>query len=87
MSLDVQIKTIIISILFGIFLNFFLMFNKKILYNKNIYIKIIGTFAITILLTFIYFLLLQNVNDGIFHIYEILCITIGYLIIVISHKI
>ena len=87
MSLDVQIKTIIVSFLFGIFLNFFLNFNKKILYNKNIYIKIIGTFTIILLLTFIYFLLLQKINDGIFHIYEILCITMGYLIIVINRKI
>ena len=86
MSLDIQIKTIIISILFGIFLNYFLLINKKIIYNKNIYVKIIGTLSITFLLTLLYFLLIQNINNGVFHIYELICILIGYIVIALKNK-
>ena len=86
MSLDIQIKTIIISILFGIFLNYFLLINKKIIYNKNIYVKIIGTLSITFLLTLLYFLLIQNINNGVFHIYELICVLIGYIVIALKNK-
>ncbi len=80
MSLDVQIKTIIISFVFGIYFNFFISLNYKIIYNKNKIFKIIGTFILVFLNTLIYFYLMMKVNNGYFHIYELLCIMIGFLV-------
>ena len=86
MSLNIQINTIITSILFGIFLYFMLLLNKKILYHKKKLIKIIGTFIIIFVITILYFILMQIVNNGIFHIYEMICIILGYSLIALKHK-
>ena len=80
MSLIIQIKTIIVSILFGILLFVFLYFNQSIIYNKNKYIKIPGTLTIMFLTVLLYFLLIKYVNNGIFHIYEIFLCFIGFII-------
>lgn len=86
MSLNIQIKTIVLSLLYGIFIYYLLFFNKKILYNKKLFIKIIGTLSIVILITLLYFLLLKNINNGYFHIYELLLIIMSYSLIALKHK-
>lgn len=83
MSLNIQIKTIILSILYGIFIYYFLLINKKIIYNKSIVIKIIGTLSIMILITLLFFLLLININNGYIHIYEFVLIILS---IALLHK-
>lgn len=80
MSLDVQIKTIIISFIFGIYFNFFINLNYKIIYHKNKIFKIIGTFILVFLNTLFYFYLMMKVNNGYFHVYELLCIMVGGLV-------
>lgn len=84
MSLKIQIYTIITSILYGIFIYYFLYLNKKIIYNKNYLIRIIGSLSIMILLTMIFFLILLNINHGYLHIYELIIIVLSYFII--AHK-
>lgn len=86
MSLVLQIKTILLSLIYGAFLYYFLYLNKKILYNAKVYIKALGAFSIMLLLTFLYFLLLKNINNGIFHIYEIISIIISYTLIAYVNK-
>lgn len=86
MSLIIQIKTIILSLLYGAFIYFFLFFNRKIIYNKNLLIKIIGTLSIGILITLLFFLILKKINNGYFHIYEILLIIFSYSLIALKHK-
>lgn len=80
MSLVIQIKTIIYSFFFGIYFCLFIKFSKKIIYHKKRIIKIIGTFLITLFNFLLYFLLLQKINNGVFHIYEFLCVCIGYIL-------
>ena len=86
MSLNIQIKTIIASIIFGIFLYYYLKLNKKIIYSNKKYIKIIGTFILVIFISAIYFLIIYKINYGVFHIYEILCIIFGYTLIALKNK-
>ena len=86
MSLNVQIKTLLISIIFGVVLYYYLKLNKKIIYNNNKFLKIIGTPILIILITTIYFLVLYKINYGVFHIYEILCIILGYTLIALKNK-
>lgn len=80
MILNMQIKTILASVIFGIFFKFILNINQRIVYKKNIFIKIIGTFFLTFLNTILYFIIIMKINNAVFHIYEILCIILGMII-------
>ena len=87
MSLILQIKTIIVSILFGIYFSFFLSINYKIIYHKKEIIKIFFTPILVLLNALLYFYLIQKINNGIFHIYEILCILESLFSKLIANKI
>lgn len=80
MSLDIQIYTILISFFFGVYFFFFLKLNKKLIFHKNRIFSLLYTLFIFILNTIFYFWILLKINDGIFHIYEILCLLLGYMI-------
>jgi len=86
MSLDIQIKTIVVSFLFGIYFSIFLNLNYKIIHSKKEFIKLIGTLVIIIVNVLLYFLILQKINNGVFHIYEILCILVGFILEKKLHK-
>ena len=86
MNLIVQIKTILVSFLFGVFSMFFFLWNRKLLYHKDKYIKLISTVVIYLLLLFLYFAIILKINNGYFHIYEVLFIFIGILLIALKYK-
>lgn len=78
-DLNIQIKLIIFSFIFGFFFSFTMeAFNKKIKNYKN-YIKLIISFLLILSFTYIYFIGIQNIGYGIFHIYSILSIVVGFL--------
>lgn len=80
MSLDLQIKTIIFSFLFGIYLSIILDINYKFLYHDKKSIRFLSTFILIIGNVLLYFLILQKINQGVLHLYGILLIIIGYLL-------
>lgn len=80
MSLEIQVKLILFSFIFGAFLSLTIDVNHKYLYSKNFYFQIIFTFFFIIVNTFIYFLCLKRINEGIIHIYSIFCIIFGFFI-------
>ena len=86
MSLNLQFKTILLSILYGIFIYYFLKINKNILYNKHIVIKIIGSISIMILIALLLFLLLLIINNGYLHIYEFILMILSYFLIALKDK-
>lgn len=86
MNLINQIKTIISSFLYGIFIYYFLKINKKLIYNKNTKIKIISTILIYIIITLLYFIIILKINNAYFHIYEILYILLGFILIAFKYK-
>ena len=86
MSLNVQLKTIILSFLYGIFIYYFFRINRNILYNSKNLIKIIGSLSIMILLSFFFFLLLLNINDGCLHINEFILMFLSYFLIAYINK-
>lgn len=79
-SLDIQFKLVIFSFFYGFFFSSFLdWFNKKTIQLKS-YLKFI-IYLITIeILTIIYFIGIEKIGYAIFHVYEILCIIIGFLV-------
>ena len=75
MTLSIQIKTFLVSILFGILFSLLLdIFYKTKLFN------IILSLIIVIVFTLIYFLILLKLNNAIIHPYYIFSFVIGFLL-------
>ena len=55
-------------------------FNYRFIHSKNKFIKYFSTILIVILSILIYFIGIMKISYGIFHIYSILCIIIGYIL-------
>ena len=80
MSLDIQLKLIIFSFLYGIFLGILMRINYKLLYNENKTIKIISTILLVISSILLYFVILLKINFGIVHYYSLLIIILGFIV-------
>jgi len=80
MDIKLQIVTLLVSFFYGIFFSFFLSLNYKFIYNDKKIVKIIMSFLIVIISVLLYFIILRKINYGIFHIYEILSIIMGFII-------
>ena len=79
MTLKIQIISLIVSFLYGIFFSFLLNINHKLIYSSNKYIKIIGTLLFVIFNSLLYFLILLKVNNGIVNIYCIFSLILGFI--------
>ena len=79
-SLYVQIKTIIFSLLYGVVLYFFLEFNLKFLKRYSKIYQFIILFLFIICNSLAYFIILQKINYGIVNVKFLLCILSGYLL-------
>lgn len=79
MELNIQIYSFICSFLFGCILNYLLDIFNKLILNVKIYFKIVISFVFILLLASIYFLILLFINNGVIHIYFLLCILFGYI--------
>lgn len=80
MNLETQIKLIIFSLFFGAFFALMIDINHKYLYSNKKTFKIIFTFFFIIVNIFIYFLILKKINEGILHIYSLICIITGFFV-------
>ena len=80
MDVIIQILCILISFIYGIFINLFIGFNKKIINKHNLLYEIIFRLIITLLVVLLYVIIIYKINKGIFHIYFIIMVFIGYII-------
>lgn len=80
MNLDIQLFTITVSFLYGIFFSITMNLCHKIIYNNKLVMKILFTFIFVIVHSLIYFNILLKINYGIIHIYGILSIIIGFIL-------
>lgn len=77
-NLNIQIKLIVFSFLFGFFFSMLLeFFNKYTIHLKSLE-QILLSFFIVIFMGFIYFIGIQKIGNGIFHIYSIISIITGF---------
>ena len=78
-NLDIQIKLIIFSLIYGflfsILLDIFYQLTKKV---HQIY-KIIISFFLIVVMTIIYFIGIKQIGHIIFHFYSIIAIIIGFI--------
>ena len=79
MTLDIQIVSLLFSFLFGISFSLFIRVNEKILYNKIIIIKYLGSILVIFVSVLSYFIILRKINNSIFHPYLLIMIIIGFV--------
>lgn len=73
MTLDIQIRTFLVSILFGILFSFLM----DMLYKQKIF-NIILSFIVILIFTIIYFFVLLKINNAIIHPYYVIAFIIGF---------
>lgn len=86
MSLKIQIYSVLYSFLFGIYFSYILKLFKKYIYNNNIIIKIVSNLVIVIINSFIYFIGINKINNGILHPYTYITLILGFYFIDIIYK-
>ena len=80
MNIRLQIITLVVSFFYGIFFSFFLSLNYKFIYSDKKVVKTIVSFLVVIISVLLYFIILRKINYGVFHIYEILSLIVGFII-------
>lgn len=78
-SLDIQIKSIIFSFIYGAFFSFLLNLNYKFIYYSKGILKILINAFFILDNVFLYFIILRFINNGIVHFYFLLSMFLGYL--------
>lgn len=78
MILKLQIYCLLFSLIYGFIFYFLTLLNKKYLYNNKASIIIDMLFIIDNVL--LYFIILRYINNGIFHIYFLFIIILGFLL-------
>ena len=86
MSLKIQIYSVLYSFLFGIYFSYILKLFKKYIYNNNIIIKTVSNLVIVIINSFIYFIGINKINNGILHPYTSITLILGFYFIDIIYK-
>lgn len=81
MTLDIQIKTFLISILFGTIFSFLI----DLIYKQKVF-NIILSLIFVLIFTFVYFLTLLKINNAIIHPYYVISFLIGFILHIIMKK-
>ena len=77
--LRIQIISVVISYLYGIFFSILLNLNSKYIYNTKKIKKYLFNFIFAFDNVLLYFIILRHINDGILHYYFIIALFLGFL--------
>lgn len=86
MNSFVQLICLFVSFSYGIMLYYTNIFNIIIIDNKNVLIKLIISLLYIVLMSMIFVSFLYKINGGVLHIYFILFITLGYVLICVKKR-
>lgn len=86
MVLSVQVISLLVSFLYGIFFYLTLEINSRFIYYSNFFVRIVYSFLFVIFHTLLYFLFLMYINNGYVHIYFLFCMILGYLMCKVVYK-
>ena len=78
MNIFIQIVCFLVSFLYGIFIYYFIKYND--FNKKNILFDVLFRLIITFLLVLLYIIVIYKINKGLFHLYFMIMIVIGYLV-------
>ena len=76
--IDIQIKSIAFSFLYGMFFSFLLNLNYKFIYYSKGIAKVLINIFFVVDNVLLYFIILRYINNGIVHFYFLLSLVIGY---------
>ena len=79
MDLGIQIKTLIVSFVYGILLSYIIISHYKYLFLSKLWYKIILSIVFIFDYILLYFFILKIINNGVFHIYFLILLVLGYL--------
>lgn len=79
MDLGIQIKSLLVSFVFGTSFSYLIRIQYNYLFNSKIYIKISLTFLLVLDSFLVYFLVLRYINNGVFNYYFGIMLIIGYI--------
>ena len=85
MPLDKQLFSFLFSFLFGIGFYILLEVSYKLIYNSNLFWKIISSFILVIVSSLMYYVGLYKINYGVIHIYFLLVLFVSYFLTKLIH--
>ena len=80
MELSLQLQVLIVSFAYGIILAYILKLQYKYFFNSKLWYRIILTSFFVFDNVLLYFLILRLINKGIFHVYFLFLIIIGFIL-------
>lgn len=79
MELAIQLQVLIVSFVYGILFSYLIKLQYKFLFDSKLFYKIVITSLFVFDNCLLYFLILRFINNGIFHIYFLFSLIIGYI--------
>ncbi len=79
MDLSIQIKVLVISFVYGMILAYIIRKQYKYFFNAKLWYELILNSFFVFDIVILYFLILKAINHGIFHIYFLFLILLGFL--------
>lgn len=86
MVLGVQVISLVVSFVYGIFFYLTLELNSRFIYSSHLWVRLVMSFLFVMMHTLVYFLILMRINHGYVHIYFFICILAGYLLCKVIYK-
>ncbi len=86
MNSFIQVISLGSSFVYGILLYYLNNVNYRIIRNKNIIAKLLISILYLFNVSIIYVIFLYKLNNGILHIYNILFILVGYVLIAVKKR-
>ncbi len=84
MSSNIQLISFAFSFFYGMFFCLTSKVNESLINNKKVLVKLLVTLVFIIDIVILYIYLMYKINNGIFHIYFILSLIIGYVILYLN---
>ncbi len=79
MDLSIQLQVLTVSFAYGIFFSYLLRMQYRFLFESKLFYKVFITLLFVFDNCLLYFLILRTINYGVFHIYFLILLILGYL--------
>lgn len=86
MNSYIQLISLVSSFAYGVLLFYLNRFNYKLIKDKNIISKILISILYVFNVSMLYVCFLYRLNNGILHIYNVLFIVLGYILITVKRR-
>lgn len=80
MDLSIQLQVLIISFVYGILFSYLLKMQYHYFFMGKLFYRVFITILFVVDNCLLYFLILRTINHGIFHIYFLISLILGYLL-------